>query len=65
MPEADADAQVLLHPLAEHHPVGLVDLERQSGSVRVESSERDAPLHAWEERLAHLWLLLDAMARHE
>ena len=35
VPEADADPEVVLHPLAEHEPVGLVDLERERiGRVR-------------------------------
>ena len=39
VPEADAGPEVVLHPLAEDQPVGLVDLERE-GIGRVEAAER-------------------------
>ena len=62
MPEADADAQVVLHALAEDHPVGLIDLEGQR--VRGQRDpERDAAPHGREERLAHPGLPRAAVGR--
>ena len=52
VPQADGDPEVVLHALAQHHPVGVVDLEGQR--VRgVQAFEPDRPRHVGEERLAH------------
>ena len=56
MPEADADAEVVLHPLAEDEPVRLVDLERER-IVGAEPRERDPALHVGEELAGHACLL--------
>ena len=57
VPQADADPEVVLHPLAEHQPVGLVDPERERIG-RVEAAERDRPADLGEELLAHASSLL-------
>src|SRR5439155_6988626 len=48
VPQAHGYAEVLVHPLAEDEPVGLIDLERQ-GVGRVEPAERDRPGDVLEE----------------
>ena len=54
VPQADGDAEVVLHPLAEHHAIGLVDLEGQRVR-RFQTTERDALRHIGEEAShAHL-----------
>ena len=54
VPQADGDAEVILHPLAEDHAVGLVDLECQRVR-RFETTERDSLRHIGEEAShAHL-----------
>src|SRR5207247_10037479 len=52
VPPADGAPEVILHPLAEDEPVGLVDLEGQ-GIGRVEAGVWDPPGHLGEERVAH------------
>ena len=52
VPEADPGPEMILHPLAQDHPVGLVDLERE-GVRRVWASVPDRTRHLGEERLAH------------
>ena len=53
VPEADADPEVVLHPLAEDDAVRLVDLERERIG-RVEAAERDRARHLREEVVAHV-----------
>ena len=53
VPQAHADPEVVLHPLAEDQPVRLVDLERE-GVGRVEAAERDRARHLGEEVVAHV-----------
>ena len=53
VPEADADPQVVRHPLAEDHAVGLVDPERERISA-VQPAEPDRSADLGEERLAHV-----------
>ena len=53
VPQADADAQVVLHALAEDHPIGVVDLESQ-GVVRGEPGERDPTRYVAEEWFGHV-----------
>ena len=52
MPQADADAEVILHPLAEDQPVGLVDREGQRVG-RADAPERDAAGDVGEEFVWH------------
>ena len=62
VPKARADPEVVLHALAEHRPVGLVDAERQRVR-RVRAAERDPPRNAREEGLAHAVLRRMGRAR--
>jgi hypothetical protein len=43
---------MVLHPLAQHEPVWLIDLEGE-GIRRSEPAEWDMPLNLWEERVGH------------
>ena len=52
VPQADADPEVLLHALAEHEPVRLVDLVAER-VARAEPAESDRSLDSGEERLTH------------
>ncbi len=52
VPQADGDPEVVFHALAEHEPIGLVDLVRQR-LARLEAAEGDAPRHLREEVLSH------------
>ena len=52
MPQADGDAEVVLHPLAEDQPIGLVDLEGQRVG-RVEPTEADPPRNIGKVPLGH------------
>ena len=51
VPQTGADAEVLLHPLAEDDAIGLVDLERQR-IARVDTAERDPFRYDREEAVA-------------
>ena len=55
VPQADADPQVVRHPLAEDHAIGLVDPERERISA-VQPAEADRSADLGEERLAHVRL---------
>ncbi len=57
MPDADADTQVVRHPLAQDEPVGVVDLERERVGG-LQAAERDTALDLAEEWLAHRRFLL-------
>ena len=52
VPEADAGPEVVLHPLSEHDPILVVDLEGQ-WVRRVETLVSDRLGHLAEERFAH------------
>ena len=53
VPQAHADAEVLLHALAQDHAIGIVDLECQRiGGLQ--PGERDGTWNLGEERLCHL-----------
>jgi hypothetical protein len=52
VPQADRDAKVVLHPLAQHESVRLVHLVGQ-GILGAQTRERDRSGHGLEERLAH------------
>src|ERR1035437_1487634 len=52
MPYATRDPEVVLHALAKHEPIGLVDLVRKR-IARLEAAERDALGHVREEVLSH------------
>ena len=61
VPQTGGDPEVILHPLAEHKPIRLVDLERQ-GLRRIDPAERDPLRDVGEEAFDH-YPILPAPAR--